>query len=339
MIISFGDTSQFGDLCWYMVEFRSEKTIESTLRRLGQAIDKIFRDTAVEIFIPIQKRDLHSLVLSTGNIIYARCPKFQCLLQMKSVTGVVGLITLGDTRHASRAIKVEHSYVQGIIDKAEMEFQARAEEITVNSFVRIIDGEMRDWCGTVTDIHDGIAAVRVELKTKIMLVETPVRNLLDKSFVPAELRVFYYGEIVEDLTHTQMEGLIAEDIHFEPEEAAAIDGLDSVPPVKHGRQQTVTALVKRLIVTGTLQPTVIGTVVLAALRAGDLKMPKNLSIIHGIIKSRLIEDHFIHLDPTIVNYREVVERFGSDYKFSVQDLARLDPEIGIPLTSDERKPA
>ena len=336
MIFTFGNMAPHQGLDWYMVELRSEKpnAMESTLGRLGRALPVIFRESAVEVFIPIAARDLNAFELNTGSYIYARSPHFQKLLRMKTVTGVVGLATYGDSNHPSHAIKVENTFVQQQIDDAETAFRNRAQAIDIGSFVRVLDGDMRDWCGTVTNIHDGIAVVRIAIKTKIMLVETPVRNLLDKSNVPAALRVFYYGELVESLKAQGLEHLLAEDIEFQEDTTYVDDGLEVEPPKKHSRQQTVTALVKRLIVTGTHDPATIGKEVLAALKAGSLKTPKNLSIVHGIIKNRLIEDFFHKTDSTIKNYREVIERFGSQYKFSLQDLAKLDPDCGLPLTTD-----
>lgn len=323
------------DLNWYWIELRSEKTIESTLRRLGQALPVIFRDSAVEVFIPIAKRDLNVFDLTTGTYIFVRSPHFQRLSRLKKVIGVVGLVTYGDSNHPSQAIPVENSFVQQKIEEAELKFLNSAHSIDIHSFVRILDGDMRDWCGVVIGIHDGMAVVRITIKTKVILVETPVRNLLDKSDVPECLRVFYYGDLVESLKSQGLENLVADDLNFEEDVLYTDDGLDVQQPKKHSRQQTVTALVKRLIVTGTLDPTKIGAAVLEALKAGSLKKPKNLAIVHGIIKNRLIEDHFHKTDKTIKNYREVVDRFGPEYKFSLADLARLDPECGIPVSSDE----
>lgn len=337
MILTFGNMAPHAGLDWYMVELRSEKpnAMESTLGRLGRALPVIFRDSAVEVFIPIAVRDLNAFELNTGSYIYARSPHFQKLLRMKTVTGVVGLATYGDSNHPSHAIKVENKFVQEQIEQAENAFRDRAQAIDVGSFVRVIDGDMRDWCGTVTNIHDGLAVVRIAIKTKIMLIETPVRNLLDKSHVPDALRVFYYGDLVESLQAEGLGHLVEEDIEFKEDTLYTDDGLDVEPPKKHGRQQTVTAMVKRLIVTGTHDPVTIGKEILAALKAGSLKTPKNLAIVHGIIKTRLIEDFFHKTDPTIKNYREATERFGPQYKFSLQDLARLDPDCGLALTTEE----
>ncbi len=335
MILTFGNMAPHQDLKWYMVELRSEKTIESTLRRLGQALPLLFRETAVEVFVPISHRDLNVFELNTSTYIYVRCPVFQRLARLKKVIGIVGLATFGDSNLPSQAMPVENSFVQQQIAEAETAFLNRAQSIQVGSFVRILDGDMRDWCGVVTNIHDGVSVVQVKVKTKILLIETPVRNLLDKSHVPDCLRVFYYGELVESL-HTQgQEGLIAEDLEFQEDAFYTDDGLDAQQPKKHSRQQTVTALVKRLIVTGTHDPFVIGREVLKELRKGTLKVPQNLSIVHGIIKSRLILDLFHKTDPTISNYRQVVERFGPQYRFQLSDLADLDPKCGIPLTTEK----
>jgi hypothetical protein len=336
MILTFGNMAPYQDLDWYMVELRSEKpnAMEGTLGRLGSALPTIFRDSAVEVFIPISKRDLNTFELSTGSYIYARSPHFAKLLRMKTVTGIVGLSTLGDSNHPSQAIKVENTWVKSQIDDAEAIFRARAEAIDIGSFVRILDGEMRDWCGHVTNIHDGFAVVRIAIKTKIMLVETPVRNLINKSDAPESLRVFYYSDLVESLRAVGMEYLLAEDLEFVEDTLYTDDGLEVAPPDKLGRQQTVTALVKRMIVTGTLDPIAISKAVMEAIATGSLKKPKNLSIVHGIIKTHLIEGHFIKLDPTIKNYRDVVERFGIKYKLTFPDLQEINTACGTPLPND-----
>ena len=318
-----------------MLELRSEKTVESTLHRLGKKIPLLFEGSAIEIFVPVVNRDLGKFELNTSTMVYARSPHFQRLLRLRSVTGVVGLATKGDSGIPSQALKVENEFVQEQIAAAESKFRNWAASIEIGSFVRIMDGDMRDWCGTVTNIIDGVAIVRVELKTKVILVETPVRNLIDKSYVPFCLRVFYYSDLVDELLTNNMEHLLKDDLHFEGTAPVADDGLNVQQAQKHSRQQTVTALVKRMVVQGNHDPKSLGSEVLKALKEERLKKPKTLSIVHGIIKSRLIDDHFKHKDPTIRNYRDVIERFGERYRFSLNDLAAIDPGLGIPLNSGE----
>lgn len=334
MILTYGDTSQLGNENWYMVELRSEKTAESTLKRMGTQLPAIFRESAIEIFIPVFERDINLFELKTGNYVFARSKNWSALLRLRSITGVVGLVTLGDSNHPSKAIPVEHHYVQSLIEEAEQFFLGRALTITLDSFVRIIDGEQRDFCGKVIDLHDGVAIVQIEVKTKILLVETPVRNLLNLSHIPDHLRVFYYAPIVQSLDELEQHELLAEDLKFEECVSSADDGLDVELTKKHGRQQTVTALVKKLILTGTMTPKVICAEVILALREDRLKRPKNLSIVHGIIKHRLIVDHFKKLDPTVENYREVVAKFGQEWRFPLHDVVDAAGGLELPIHSD-----
>jgi transcription antitermination factor NusG len=335
MILTYGVTTQFGSQHWYMVELRSEKTIESTLRRMGEAVPNIFREHAVEVFVPLHRRDLNVFELKTGNYVFVRSKSFPALLRLKSITGVVGLVTEGESNRPSKAMTVEHSYVAALIAEARDSFFSRATKVQEGSFVRILDGLTRDWCGTVVTIQEGIAAVRVSLKTKLLLVETPVRNLLDLNSIPESLRTFYYSAILDPLLPEGMAGMLDEDLRFEEEHVASLDGLDAQQSTKLGRQQTVTALVKKLIFSGITNPQIIAREVLHALKKGVLKKPKNLSIVHGVIKTRLIQDFFQPQDATVQNYRDVLERFGDQYKLSIQDLVRLDPGTGLPANTPE----
>jgi hypothetical protein len=318
-----------------MVELRSEKTVESTLKRLGTALPSIFRDSSVEVFIPVFHRDLNRFDLKTGNYLFARSQNFQALLRLKSITGVVGLVTYGDSNHPSKVIPVEHAYVSAIIKDAEDFFLSRASQITTGSFVRILDGDQRDFCGTVVTLHNGTACVQIDIKTKILLVETPVRNLLDLSQVPEAERVFYHAPLVTALDSEDKEALLAEDLKFEEDPLYCDDGLEAQKTTKLGRQQTVTAMVKRLILTGTTSPETIAKDVVQALKEGKLRHPKNLSIVHGVIKQRLILDHFQKLDGSIESYRDVVTKFGTQWKFPLHSLAREASAAGLDMSLSE----
>src|SRR5271157_618913 len=115
MILEYGDVSRVQGLPWFMMELRSEKTIESTMRRVGKALHGIFRHDPIEIFIPVIKRDLDVFEMSTGPYVFVRSNSFQSLLRLKSITGVVALVTEGDTQRPSKAIQVEDTYVQSLI--------------------------------------------------------------------------------------------------------------------------------------------------------------------------------------------------------------------------------
>jgi len=341
MILEYGDVSRVQGKSWFMLELRSEKTIESTMRRVGKQLSGIFRHDPIEIFIPVVKRDLDVFELSTGPYVFVRSTNFNALLRLKSVTGVVSLVTEGDTNRPNKAISVEDAYVQSLIVQAEEEHRKRAIGIEVGSFVRILNGETRDFCGVVEIIGDGKAVVRVTLRTKSILLETPVRNLLNLSHVPKDQRVYYFGPLLKELFDDNPEtaaAMVAEDQHLDetvpvPEH---VEEPTAEEPKKHSRQRTVTALVKKLVlIEGLHSPLEIAKSVVKALRNNEIKAPKNLFIVYCIIKDRLRQDYFAKIDPTIVNYREIIKKYGKDYKFSAHQIAKIDPDLGIPVQTVE----
>lgn len=341
MILHYGTPTKLKELKgkdWHYIELRSDKTVENTLRRVGKAIPAIFRAEVIEIFIPVLHRDLDVFELETSVYVFVRSTSFPCLLRLKSVTGVVSLVTEGDSNRPSHAIKVEDTFVQAVAQKVEKHFYERSQGIKERSFVRILDGETRDYCGTVATINNGRACVKVDLKTKSMLIETPVRNLLNLSHVPDNQRVFYHSPLIAKLAEEKKLDLIKEDLRFVEDATLGKSlpeiELEDVPqPTKFSRQKTPTALVKRLVTEGTLEPLTIAKEVLRAIKKKDIKEPKNLLIVYCIIKDTLMKYHFMKLDPNLSNYRDVVTKFGKKYKFSVHEIAKIDPEIKIPIST------
>jgi len=325
-----------------MVELRSEKTIEPTMRRIGKAIPNIFRNDPIEIFIPVFKRDLDVFEMKTGCYVFVRSTSFSSLLRLKTITGVVSLVTEGDSNRPSKAIPVDDAYVQSLIVQAEEEFLNRGVGIEVDSFVRVLNGDTRDYCGVVEAIGDGKAIVRINLKTKSILLETPLRNLLNISHVPANERVYYFCPLVEGLIIDQGAiglKLIEEDLKLEDVSSPShIQEEHSPEPKRHSRQKTVTALVKRLIlIENQHDPMEICRKVVEALKTGDIKVPKNYFIIYCIVKDHLMRDYFRQIDPNISNYREVINKYGKTYKFSAQQISEIDPNLKIPVLSSEEE--
>src|ERR1700683_1594130 len=161
MILEHGDTAQLQTLPWYMLELHSEKSPEPTIRRICRSVPTIFRDDPLEVFIPILNRGLDTFELATGPYLFVRSTNFKSLARLKTgVTGVVGLVTAGGSNHASRAIPVDDAYVQNLIAETEARFRSWSESIEVGSFVRILNGDTRDYCGTVEALDDTLAIVR-----------------------------------------------------------------------------------------------------------------------------------------------------------------------------------
>jgi hypothetical protein len=341
VIIEHGNVEKLKGVQWHMLELGSGK-IENMLRRIGNAMPALFKNEPAEVFVPIARQDLDVFELKSPYL-FVRSTAFSSLLRLKQITGVVSLVTEGDTNRPSKAIPVEDSYVQGLIKQAEEEHRRRAIGIEVGSFVRILNGETRDFCGVVEIIGDGRAVVRVTLRTKSILLETPIRNLLNLSHVPKEQRVYYYGPLVDDLTKERQEAglaLISEDLQLDdsPPLAEPIEEPQGGEPKRHSRQRTVTALVKKLVlIEGQHNPMEIAKSVVASLKRNDIKAPKNLFIAYCIIKDRLMKDYFKKIDPSLKNYREVIEKYGREYKFSAQQIARIDPDLKIPVQTQEAR--
>jgi len=107
-------------------------------------------------------------------------------------------------------------------------------------------------------------------------------------------------------------------------------------PKRHSRQRTVTALVKKLVlIEGMHSPLAIAKVVIENLRSGEIKAPKNLFIVYCIIKDRLMRDYFKKLDPNLKTYRDVIHKYGKEYKFSANQIAKIDPKLSIPILTQE----
>lgn len=345
MLIVHGDVSKLKGKVWHMIEIRSEKTGEPTIKRIGKALASIFRSDPVELFIPVQHRDLDVFELRTTCYLFARSTSYANLNRLRTITGVVQIVTEGDSNRASKALTWPDADVQKMISEAKDAFTKRAAGIIVGSFVRILDGPMRDYCGHVDAIVDGTACVRVDLKTRSVVVETPTRNLIDLSRVPEGQRVFYYGPLVEGLVKDLGEDglkLFAEDLHFNPNESG-ISKLEELPieaegklpsetlPRRNSRQNTVTALVKKLIFEKITDPMEIAKKVVENIKNGRVKAPKNLFIVYCIVKNHLMKYHFKTSDPDLETYRDVIRKYGKQYKFSAKDISKLDAADTVPI--------
>jgi len=338
VILFHNNTTKLKGQSWHYIELRSDKTVENTLRRVAKAIPGIFRAEVVELFIPVNKRDLDVFDLETSVYVFVRSTAFPCLLRLKSVTGVVSLVTEGESNRPNKAIQVPDSYVQELIKKVERHFYERATGIKQGSFVRILDGETRDYCGHVLLITDGKACVKVDLKTKSLMIETPVRNLLNLPDVPEDQQVFYYAPLVKQLAEDGKVPLVAEDRKFIEnvflgKTLPEIQMTDPNVPKRFTRQRTVTALVKRLVSEGIIDPMRVAKEVVQAIQKREIKPPKNLLIVYCIVKDTLMKSHFLKLNPELENYRDVIRQYGESYKFSPNDIAAIDTNIGIPVTT------
>lgn len=328
MILTYGDCARLQGLDWYILEIR-EHTIEETVKRIGKMLPQIFREDPVEVFIPVQKRDLGLYELWTSCYIFARSTDRAKVAKMKMITGVVAVASEDDSARHSKFIKVTDDYVQnGLIERCLDAFLERARGIKVGSFVRILDGDARDFCGKVVSIGDAVAVIKVCLHTKIILVETPIHNLLNLSHVPENCQVFYYSEPVQEFIDDEESDLsvLQDDLDFKTtiyhnqnkEESVKIEPpVQVLPPTN--KQRTVTAYIKGQIQSGENSPALLLARAVEKINKGDVRMPKNASILLHVLRSTLLEYAFKE-DARIKTYRDIVSVHGPLYQVTLGDV-------------------
>lgn len=333
MILRYGPIEQIQGSQWYMLEVRSERTVENVIRRIGKAMPDIFKDGGCcEIFVPISNRDLNVFNLQTSSYIFVRSDRKTELQKFKGITGVVGLVCKKDPPRLQHAILVDDDYVQDLIRTTERDFISAPETISEGSFVRVLDGLDKGFCGHVVSIDNEYALVKVELKTRQMFLETPLRNLKDLSNVPESLRVFYYCDLVEEFGE---ECDFTPDLTYTQEVAEPIE--EEEPPeqkVKFGRQKTVTALTKKLLSRGERDPKTIIKEALKAIEAKEIKCPKSAFIFYSILKQAILETLFSD-DERIKTYKDVVKIHGDGFRFSPKMIADLDRHNVLPKRDKE----
>ena len=342
MILSYGNTSLLGNEKWYLMEIRSEKTAENTLRRIGHAMPVILGSDGVgEVFVPLENRDLNIYDLRTSSYIFIRANKKRELLKFRTITGVMGLLCEGEQQRLDKAIAVDNEYVQTVIKECEDRFRNSPSTIHVGSFVRILDGLDRGFCGSVQDINHDYALVVVELKTRRLLIETPIYNLKDLGEVPLEQQVFYYcdtvKEYVEEFTEEALVNL-EKDLHFKVEETEETEEVVEEKKVKFGRQKTLTAVAKRLLLQGERDPKVIIQTILDEVRSKNIKRPKSIFILYFVLK-QVIKSVLFADDSSIKSYRDIIAKYGEQWKISPKTIKELDIDNLIPLTSEKTKKA
>lgn len=314
MILEYGDVSTLAGKHWYALELTSEKNTEATLKRIGKGLSTIFREKPCEIFIPVVRRDLEIFELATCNIVYVR-GELKLLARMKTITGTTGLLTDGSGR-ADRSVPIEDYFVQKLILKCHANFMSAHADTVVGSFVRLIGGETRDFCGTVAEMTETTATVMVELFTKKIFVTTPLVNVLNLDYVPEDRRTFYWSEEVKLLEDATM---LAEDLHWKESKVPQ----DNTPPVyekhKFSRVRTVTVFIRNKIAE-KLSPKEVAIATVKGLMDGTIqKRPKNLDIIFNAIKT---EWHRAY--PELKSWRKMKP------KLSKKEMYQIGAGLDIP---------
>jgi len=325
MFILHGDTPSIKSKSWRILELRNELTAEGVLRRIAEEAPAIFRDSPMELFAPVARRDCGVYELATGAYVFVRSDNFRALLRLKTVTGVAGLLTESDSGRSSDTLTVDDGYVQDLADKDQRDFEQRSAGIGVGSFVRILDGEVRDFCGTVAEIEQDRATVVVELLTKKLIVRSPVHNLLNLDCVAKGKRVFFFSPLVDEL---QEADLLVPFLHttVPPTFTEAERGETENAGKPGSRESNITLLLRREAQLGRTPREMLAACV-AGLRSGAVPCrPKNLAIVFSTLRVEFLAANKQHK-----NWRAVRHMIPGD-AVTLEDVwaACETAKLGIP---------
>jgi hypothetical protein len=321
MLITFGNTKPLRGKPWFLVDLGNGETIEETLHRLCGFIPKMYRDMPIEVFVPIQHHGLGKLELSTATYIFARTVLPRHIFLLKRVIGIQDVI-MDEIKH--RPLTVEDKDIQPLINQNREARDAVAKGIGMGDFVRITDGHMKDLCGHVYALKGSETVVRVELRTKVVFVETSTYNLTPLD-VPSKDQVWYYNdELIAGVASSLL--IRPEDPDSEPELVELLSEFSYVRGRPYTRRQTLTYMVDKLVSGGLEDPTAIARLIVEAIARKEVKPPKNWFILYCLIKKRLTK-HFKCFD-----WRDVVRKKGwtRATKFTTEKLSQIDPSLNIP---------
>ena len=262
MIFSCGDTSLISTSQWHVMELRSERTAEEILKRVMLALKATFRGDPVEVFIPEKRTRENSFSLLTDSYVFVHADDPAKIGKLRRITGVQGMVSKDDSTRISSFLTVGDDYVVELKEQVMQAYYARGAAIKLGSWVKILDSQDRDLYGHVTSVSDGRACVRVDLKTKMWLVETSIYNLLDCSDIAPCYRVYYYGTSVERMIEDNPDHaaeLLKRDLHYDEAAVRAWlygEDLNSPEPVqgddaaKTSRERTPSRFARSLILSG-----------------------------------------------------------------------------------------
>lgn len=309
---------------WFMLELRSERTSEETIKRLGKAVTTLFKGEEVEVFIPVVNRDLDTFVLMTECYIFVRADDVTKVAKLRRVTGVQGVMSQDGSTRSNKFLKVENDYVQGLIRTCLEHHLRRAQGLTPGSWVRLLDGQCKGYCGTVLTIAEGRALVRIEKKTKIIHQDTSVHNLLDMSHIPEGHRVFYYCSTVKHFLEeagTEAEEALRPDLKFDEAELKAflaceepntvVEPTDGATLKEHSsREQTPTRFAESLLKGDETRIGVILAKTVEAIRSGAISAPKNATILWHVLREKVVAFHREKHNTPRQTYRSIEHIYG-----------------------------
>jgi hypothetical protein len=288
MVLIFGNTKKLAGKDWNCIEFSAAGRTEEMLRQVCKEVPEIFKGEALEIFVP-----------PGADMALARSTSLKALAKLRSVQGCHGLLTSDGTPRMSKIVMFPDADVQRMIAEARETYKRWAADIVVGAFVRVADGEARDYAGTITRIEKGRATVCIPLKSKTLIVDTPVGNLRALA-VPPSHRVFYYVPALDGVDPKVLAG----DLKYVPVADAEPEPrlyYGPVPLVPHG--QRMSYHIRELRKQGKSGYWEIAEILVDRMRKGEVRKPKSWSVFHAIMKLQGVRSRRTEHSPTRLNER------------------------------------
>jgi transcription antitermination factor NusG len=330
MILQNGNVAELVGVPWLCLEIFSTNATERTIHRLGKKIPGIMGAEAIEVFVPIVKRG-ETVELAHSDLIYARAKNRRTIFRLrKEVTGLAGVLCRTENQAVNGAIEIPDADIQKLIAHCEAQRAKESEGIAPGSFVRVLDGTLKMFCGFVESIApEGtgaqiMAVVRINYISKFIYVTTPVRNLENLDHVKPSRRVYFFSDLVEKM---EDDSLIAEYLEVEeekePVEDLSLPALPRTEPrlIKH--RGSLVGLIRDLIAAGELDPRTIAKAIISGMLDGTVDKTKNTYQIFCAVKIKVIPAMGVK------NWRAVEKRVG--YKFKAFNLHFIALKMGLDV--------
>ena len=187
VLISQGRVSSLAGLPWAAITLTSDSRLEEVVLQIGRWASRHFPSSPFQLLFPVQSRDLSGISMLTPYLM-ARTLPLARLRAIGSLYGIRGLES--DSR--GLIMEIDDAFVQDVQSRAESIAQSWSSGILPGSFVRILLGHERMLCGDVTHLSNGHAEVRIQLRSRELLVKVPRLALLNLGDVPADDRHYFY---------------------------------------------------------------------------------------------------------------------------------------------------
>lgn len=186
-LISFNRIDSLGETPWCLLEISSEHRMAQIGPSLYPEGRKLFGKKPAQIFAPINAEG----ELEFGYI-FARSVSTAAVRRLLHIRGIAEMAVLTDDEGIFKsAVTIPHAEVLKMIEKHKPSPNGKVQ---VGDFVKILTGEARNYCGTVTKVDGDGLIVQVNFPTgRCFLVRATLTSVesLAKKAIYGEPRMFW----------------------------------------------------------------------------------------------------------------------------------------------------